>query len=60
MSERPFDTVLLHTEAGVQRLTPEEFVEIPLTVRVRYLLAESLEFYANGKQIPPSEALRRL
>lgn len=60
MSERAFDAVLLHTDAGVQRLTPEEFVEIPLTTRVRYLLNQSLEFYADGKQIPPSEALRRL
>jgi len=60
MSEQPFDTVLLHTDAGVQRLTPEEFVEIPLTVRVRYLLSQSLEFYVDGKAIPPSEALKRL
>lgn len=52
------DRVLVR-EGGVEReLSITEFVGLPLTRRVRYLLAGEAEFFAGGSRLDTAEALR--
>lgn len=56
----PFDGVVV-AESGVRkRLTPKEFLALPLPVRVLALLDDSLEFLQDGKPVDRKQALDAL
>ena len=60
MASVEFDSVRLTRNGGVETLTRDEFLLIPLTHRVRYLLADAFEFFRSGEPVPPREALKSL
>ncbi len=56
----PFDNVVL-AEAGVRRrLSPVEFLSLPLPVRILALLDDSLEFLHDGRPVDRRQALDAL
>lgn len=60
MSSESFDSVRLVLDGETQLLTREEFLQIPLTKRVRYLLSEVLYFSSEGKDVKTRDALKSL
>jgi hypothetical protein len=56
----PFDGVVVAEEGVRKRLTPVEFLALPLPVRVLALLDDSLEFLQDGRPVDRKEALAAL
>lgn len=56
----PFDGVLVPEEGARRRLTPIEFLALPLPVRIHALLDDSLEFLRDGRPVDRKEALAAL
>jgi hypothetical protein len=56
----PFDGVVVDESGVRKRLTPKEFLALPLPVRVRALLDDSLEFLLNGRPVDRKQALAAL
>jgi hypothetical protein len=56
----PFDGVVLAEQGVRRRLTPVEFLALPLPVRVLALLDDSLEFLHDGRPVDRNQALQAL
>ena len=56
----PFDGVLMPEDGARRRLTPEEFLALPLPVRILALLDDSLEFLQDGRPVDRKQALAAL
>jgi len=57
MSDGPFDVAEIRDDG---KFTPEEFLKLPLKVRVRWLLEGRIRFIADGVEIEPRVAVDRL
>lgn len=61
MTELPFDEVHLRDSHGVElRLTPVQFLSLPLPERVRALLRKELHFFLAGFPVEQEVALAAL
>lgn len=57
----PFDYVeWAQPDGPAKRLSPSEFLAIPLTTRVKALLGQHLRFVEAGKELHASVALDRI
>ena len=56
----PFDGVVLAAEGMRKRLTPVEFLALPLPVRILALLDDNLEFLQDGRPVDRQLALQAL
>jgi hypothetical protein len=56
----PFDGVVVADRGVRRRLTPGEFLALPLPVRVCALLDDSLEFVLDGRPVDRKAALAAL
>jgi hypothetical protein len=56
----PFDHVVLADSGVRRRLSPVEFLALPLPVRVLALLDDSLEFLQDGRPVDRRQALDAL
>jgi hypothetical protein len=56
----PFDGVLMPDAGARRRLTPAEFLALPLPVRVLALLDDDLEFLRDGRPVDRKQALAAL
>ena len=54
---RTFDRVELHDGEGPRTLTYEQYMEVPLERRVRWLLSGRPKFFAGSVEIPRRQAL---
>ena len=54
------DRVIVGQGAEPRTLSVAEFTALPLTERVRYLLADQVRFFRGDRRVPTSEALRAL
>ena len=55
-----FDEVLIR-EFGQERTLPRDaFIALPLTIRVRYLLTDSIRFRLQGIEVETRDALRSI
>ena len=55
-----FDQVILSVGGGTRSMDRAAFLALPLTVRVRHLLAEALQFRLEGQPVSTRNALRGL
>ena len=60
MDRLPFDTVLIEEEPARPALTVEEFLAIPLGVRVRLIMEKRLRFFRGEAAIELGVGLRGL
>jgi hypothetical protein len=56
----PFDSVVLTDGGARRRISPAEFLALPLPVRILALLDDSLEFLQDGKPVDRQQALDAL
>jgi len=56
----PFDKVIVKVDGARRELGPTELLELPLHLRVRWLLDDSLEFFRAGKPVDRRLALAAL
>jgi len=58
---QPFDYVVWkHADDDARRLERDEFLRIPLPVRVRALLREEFRFFEDDEELPVKTALDRM
>jgi hypothetical protein len=55
-----FDTILIDDGRGKQRVSLDEFLQLPLGERVRLILGRKLEFWKGKRQIDRGAALKSL
>ena len=60
IAELCFDRVVLRVEGDTRELTSEQFLEIPLSARIRLVLERSAEFYRSGESVDWNDALNSL
>lgn len=58
--EVPFDRVVLSVSGGTRTLSVAEFLELPLTQRIKVVLDRSAVFYHRGAELDRKVALDRL
>ena len=56
----PFDRVVLSDEGGRLELTVEQFLELPLDKRIRYVLSRDIEFFQGTARVERRLALASL
>jgi hypothetical protein len=56
----PFDTVIVLESGSRRTFNPEELLALPLHLRVRWLLSDSIEFRRGAKLVDRREALAAL
>lgn len=59
-SPLPFDKVIVSADGGRREIAPSELLALPLHLRVRWLLDDSIEFYRLGKLVDRRHALAAL
>ncbi len=60
MGDVPFDRVRLTGESRGIELSLDEFLKLPLPLRIRHILAREIEFFSANVPVDRGEALRRL
>jgi hypothetical protein len=56
---RGYDIATIHDEDGTKRSVSRlQYEKLPLAERIRLVLQSRVEFYREGIQIPPNEALK--
>jgi hypothetical protein len=59
-STLPFDEVIVKVDGERRELAPTELLALPLHLRVRWLLDDSLEFFQGGQPVDRRLALAAL
>lgn len=54
------DRVLIHDDDGTRDLTFDQFLAIPLSMRIRYVIERRAQFFAEGDEVESHVALSRL
>jgi hypothetical protein len=60
MDELPFNTIVIDSDTVQRRISVEDFLALPLTERVGYILSKSLRFFKDFDEIDTRSALIRL
>ena len=55
-----FEEVLIRELDQERSMTRDAFIALPLTVRVRYLLTDSIRFRLRGSDVETRDALRSI
>lgn len=56
----PFDKVIVSVDGERRELAPSELLALPLHLRVRWLLDDSLEFYLGDRPVDRRSSLAAL
>jgi serine/threonine-protein kinase len=56
----PFDEVVLSENGRQQRVTAQAFFSLPLSVRIRHVIARTAVFLKQGREVDRQEALARM
>jgi hypothetical protein len=56
----PFDKAIVSVDGARRELAPAELLALPLHLRVRWLLDDSLEFFLAGRPVDRRHALAAL
>lgn len=56
----PFDSIAIDDAAGEQRLSIEEFLAIPITTRVKWIMEKRLRFFQGTSAVDRGLGLRSL
>jgi hypothetical protein len=59
-STLPFDKVIVSADGARRELAPAELLALPLHLRVRWLLDDSLEFFLGDRPVDRRHALAAL
>ena len=60
MATLPFDSIAIDDVSGEQRLSVEEFLAIPITRRVKWIMEKRLRFFMGGSSVDRGLGLRSL
>ena len=60
MAALPFDSIAIDDVSGEQRLSIEEFLAVPITTRVRWIMEKRLRFFMGASAIDRGLGLRSL
>ena len=60
MHALPFDSIAIDDVSGEQRLSVEEFLAVPLTTRVKWIMEKRLRFFSGATSVDRGLGLRSL
>ena len=60
MAALPFDSIAIDDVSGEQRLSIEEFLAVPITTRVKWIMEKRLRFFRGASVIDRGLGLRSL
>lgn len=60
MSAYPFEKAVVFLDGETKEFEPEQFMALPLTERIRFMLQQRVTFYGQGRELDRQDVLMRM